>query len=338
MDLNTLWFILLGVLLAGYAVLDGFDLGVGIMHLGAKGDRERRVFMNSIGPLWDGNEVWLVTFGGALFAAFPEAYATAFSSFYLPFMVLLFALIFRAVSLEFRGKRESAGWRSFWDCSFCIASLVAAVLFGVAVGNAIMGLPIGPDGEFAGSLLDLLRPYAMLVGLLTASLFAMHGSIYLYMKTEGELQEKVRGWMWSTFGIFMTLYMLTTVFTLTRVPDAAWNFDLQPWTWIIVVVNVLAVANIPRAIHLGKPAHAFFSSALTIAALVALFGTVLFPNLIVSSIHPTFSLTIYNAASSAKTLAIMRNIAFIGMPFVVIYTAVVYGVFRGKVEIGKASY
>ncbi len=160
MDLNILWFILLGVLLAGYAILDGFDLGVGIVHLAVKKDEERRILMNSIGPLWDGNEVWLVTFGGALFAAFPNAYATAFSGFYTAFMVLLFALIFRAVSMEFRSKHHAPAWRSFWDVSFCAASTLATFLFGVAVGNTMRGMPIGADMEFHGTFLGLLHPYA----------------------------------------------------------------------------------------------------------------------------------------------------------------------------------
>src|SRR5512143_3110867 len=166
MDLNLLWFILLGVLLAGYAILDGFDLGVGILHLGARNDRERRVFMNSIGPLWDGNEVWLVTFGGALLAAFPNAYATAFSGFYLAFVLLLFALIFRAVSMEFRSKREGRVWRGFFDWSFFVASALASLLFGVAVGNCMKGIPVGADQEYAGTFWDLLHPYPVLVGLL----------------------------------------------------------------------------------------------------------------------------------------------------------------------------
>jgi cytochrome d ubiquinol oxidase subunit II len=337
-NLNIFWFAVLGILLAGYAILDGFDLGVGILHLFAREDRERRVFLNSIGPLWDGNEVWLVTFGGALFAAFPHAYATVFSGFYLAFMFLLFALIFRAVSIEFRSKLESPAWRGAWDASFSVSSAVATLLFGVAVGNSIQGMPIGPDMEYAGSFFDLLRPYPILVGVFAVSLFAMHGSIYLYLKTEGDLQKRVRGWMWHTFGVFLVLYLLTTIFTLTAHPGAIANFRTIPFAWAVVVLNVLAIANIPRAIYLGRPGYAFLSSAATIAALVFLFGIGLFPNLVVSSLNPEWNLNIYNAASSQKTLGIMRIIAFIGMPFVLAYTAVIYWVFRGKVEIGKISY
>jgi cytochrome d ubiquinol oxidase subunit II len=338
MDLNTLWFILIGVLLAGYAILDGFDLGVGILHLAVKKDEERRILMNSIGPLWDGNEVWLVTFGGALFAAFPNAYATAFSGFYTAFMVLLFALIFRAVSMEFRSKQDWPAWRKFWDVSFCTASAVATLLFGVAVGNAMRGMPIGADGEFQGRLVDLFHPYALLVGLFAVATFSMHGSIYLHLKTEGELHERIREWMWRTFGGFLVLYLLTTIYTLVDIPMATANFRLHPWAWGVVVLNVLAIANIPRAIHLRRAGYAFASSCATIAALTFLFGVALFPDLIHSSLNPDWSLTIYNAASSPKTLRIMAIIALLGMPFVLAYTAVVYWVFRGKVQLGKFSY
>ncbi len=338
MDLNLLWFALLGLLLTGYAVLDGFDLGVGVLHLAARGDDERRVMLNAIGPLWDGNEVWLVTFGGALFAAFPEAYATAFSAFYLPFYLLLFALIFRAVSIEFRSKREMRWWRATWDAAFSVASALAALLFGVAVGNSMLGIPIGADREFAGALGDLLRPYSLLVGLFVVAAFAMHGSIFLYLKTEGELQRRVHGWMWRTFGLFLVLYLLTTIVTLVTIPGATRNFREYPILWVVVVLNVLAVANIPRAIWLGRPAYAFASSCATIAAFVFLFGVALFPNLLTSSLSPDFSLTIHNSASSQKTLGIMALIAVLGMPFVLTYTAVIYWTFRGKVELGKFSY
>ena len=338
MDLNLLWFGLLGVLLTGYAILDGFDLGVGMLHPFAKTDTERRIFMNSIGPLWDGNEVWLVTFGGALFAAFPHAYATAFSAFYLPFMLLLFALIFRAVSMEFRSKRESVRWRQAWDMAFFASSGLATLLFGVAVGNSMIGLPIGADMEFQGGFFDLLPPYALLVGVLAVTTFLMHGAIYLYLKTEGELQDRIHAWMWRTFWAFLVVFLTTTVITLVTIPHASGNFKDYPWAIVIVVLNVLAIANIPRAIHQGRPFYAFVSSSATIAALTFLFGMALFPNLIFSSLDPEWSLTIYNAASSQKTLSIMRNIAFVGMPFVLAYTTVIYWTFRGKVDLGKFSY
>jgi cytochrome d ubiquinol oxidase subunit II len=294
--------------------------------------------MNSIGPIWDGNEVWLVTFGGALFAAFPEAYATVFSGFYTAFMALLFALIFRAVSIEFRSKKEGRVWRGFWDVSFCAASALVAFLFGVAVGNAMQGMPIGPDKEYQGAFVDLLRPYPILVGLFVVAIFAMHGSIYLYLKTEGALQRRIHDWMWRTFGIFLVFYLFTTIYTLTKVPLATRNLERHPWIWVIVVLNILAIANIPRAIYLSRPGYAFASSGATIAALTFLFGAALFPELIHSSLNPSWSLTIHNAASSQKTLRIMQVVAFLGFPFVLAYTSIVYWVFRGKVKLGKLSY
>lgn len=338
MDLNQLWFVLLGILLAGYAILDGFDLGVGILHLTARKEKERRLMINSIGPLWDGNEVWLVTFGGAMFAAFPNAYATIFSGFYVAFMMLLFALIFRAVSIEFRSKRESLAWKRLWDLCFFGASALATFLFGVAAGNALIGIPVDARGVFVGSFFDLLRPYPILIGLLTVSFAVMHGAIYLYLKTENELQQVVHRWMWRGFGMTLVCYMLATVFTLSFMPEALRNFHEHQWSWLVVILTVLAFANIPRAIFLGRPLYAFISSSATILALVFLFSFTLYPNLVVSSISPEYSLTIYSAASSGKTLWIMAIIALIGMPFVLCYTSVIYWAFRGKVRITEHSY
>jgi cytochrome d ubiquinol oxidase subunit II len=338
LDLNLLWYILIGVLLTGYAVLDGFDLGVGTLHLFAKKDLDRRILMNSIGPVWDGNEVWLVTAGGALFAAFPKAYATAFSGFYLAFMLLLWALIFRAVALEFRSKQTWPWWRQTWDVAFCVSSALASLLFGVAVGNMIQGLPIGADGEYAGSFLGLLKPYPVLVGLFVVSLFAMHGAVYLHMKTEGELQQRVRGWAMRSYGVFVFFYVVTTVATLVLIPHATRNFHGFGWAWVVVVLTLAAIANIARAMSKGNSLQAFLSSSITIAGLMFLFGMVLFPNLIISSIDPAYSLTAYSAASSQKTLAIMAIIAGLGMPLVLIYTSVIYWIFRGKVKIDKMSY
>lgn len=338
MDLQMFWFAVLGVLLAGYAILDGFDLGVGIVHLGARGDTERRIFMNAIGPIWDGNEVWLVTFGGAMFAAFPNVYASVFSGFYIPFMLLLCALIFRAVSMEFRSKQPMKAWRAAWDFAFCASSTLATFLFGVAVGNVVKGIPIGADGEFQGTFVGMLGVYPLMVGVLAVTLFAMHGCIYLYLKTEGELQARVHGWIWRAFGSFLVSYLIVTMYTLVEVPSATANLKTMPLIWIAVVLNVLAIANIPRAIYHGLPGRAFVSSCATIAALVFLLGMAVFPDLVVSSISPEYNLTIRNSSSSMATLSLMRNIAFLGMPFVLGYTAAIYWAFRGKVKLGKHSY
>jgi cytochrome d ubiquinol oxidase subunit II len=342
MDAETLalvWFGLLGILLTGYAILDGFDLGVGMLHLSlARTDTERRLTLNSIGPLWDGNEVWLVTFGGAMFAAFPAAYATVFSGFYSAFMALLFALIFRAVSIEFRGKMTSPGWPRVWDVGFVLGSFLASLLFGVAVGNVLAGVPVDAAGEYRGSLVEQVNLYSVLVGALTVTLFAMHGTIFLYLKTEGELQQRIHRWMWHTFGVFLVFYIFTTMYTLVNIPNAIANFEHYPLLWGVPVLNVLAIANIPRAIYLGRPGYAFMSSCCTIAAMVFLLGVALFPNVLTSSLSPEYSLTIYNASSSQKTLGIMLLIALVGMPAVLAYTATIYWTFRGKVQLDEHSY
>lgn len=336
-DLNIVWFGLVAVLLIGYAILDGFDLGVGALHLFVKGDTERRLMLNSIGPVWDGNEVWLVTGGGALFAAFPHAYATVFSGFYVPFMLLLFVIIFRAVSIEFRSKSESKRWRSSWDIAFSVSSIVIALLMGVALGNIIIGVPIQPDFELRTTLFDLLTPYPILVGITTVALFAMHGSIYAVMKTEGELQAKLKGWVNNTIIIFVICYVSTTMVTLIFVPNMVDHFKDYPILFVIAFLNMLAIANIPREIYHGREFRAFLSSCASIAALLTLFAIGIFPNIVPATIAEN-SLTIYNAASSQKTLGIMLIIALIGMPFVVAYTFAIYWIFKGKVKLNKMSY
>jgi cytochrome d ubiquinol oxidase subunit II len=333
------WFIILNVLLIGYAILDGFDLGVGILHpFVAKTDTERRLVMNSIGPLWDGNEVWLVTFGGALFAMFPNAYASIFSAFYLPFVLLLFALIFRAVSLEFRSKRVSPAWRAFWDFLFFLGSTLAALLFGVAVGSLMQGLDISELGDYQGTVLDMLNGFSISVGLLTIALLAMHGSIYLYMKTEGALQERLFGWMKGTYYLFLVLFIFVTLYSTLFVPSSLQHFGDYPLLWLVPVLNILAIANILRAIKQKKPFYAFISSCLTIAAFVFLFSAALFPDLLPATNNPAYSITIFNGASSQLTQKIGLLIVAIGMPMVLSYTTLVYWTFRGKVELGEHSY
>ena len=331
MDLNLIWFVLLGILLAGYAILDGFDLGVGILHPLARTDDERRLVMSPIGPLWDGNEVWLITFGGALFAAFPEAYATIFSAFYTPFMLLLFCLIFRAVSLEFRSKVHSPVWRRLWDFAFFGASLVASFLFGVTIANGLLGIPLNERGEFTGDIFDLLGPYPLLVGLMTVAMLAVHGGLFLHLKTAGSTQKMFYRSIWHAWGSYLVMWNLVTMYTLVKVPRATSNFEHFPWAIGVVVLNVLAIANIPRCIYLHQVGQAFLSSSLGILCQVTLVGVALFPNLVTASNNPDYSLTIYTAASSQTTLWIMLVIALIGMPMVLSYTAIVYWTFRGKV-------
>lgn len=337
-DLNTMWFILVGVLFTGYAMLDGFDLGVGQLHLLARGDRERRIMLNAIGPVWDGNEVWLVTGGGALFAAFPEVYATVFSGFYIPFVLLLVALIFRAVAIEFRSKQPMRWWRAMWDWSFFGGSLLSALLIGIAMGNIAWGMPLDGSGEFAGSFLGLLHPYALILGVTTVALFMMHGAIYVLMKTEGELHERARGWVNPCIIFFIICYATTTMATLIYVPHMTERVRQEPAFFLVALGNMLAIANIPREIHRGEDFRAFLSSCAAMVALMALFGLGMFPNLVRAVPDSANSLTVYTAASSQKTLGIMLNIALIGVPMVLAYSASIYWIFRGKVKLDEMSY
>lgn len=339
MDLNTIWFLILGFMFTCYAVLDGFDLGVGVLHLFSRGDKERRVMLNSIGPVWDGNEVWLVTGIGALFGAFPIVYASLFSGFYFTYLLILVGLIIRGVSIEFRSKENSRNWRGFWDKMFTVGSVIPPVLFGIMVGNMVAGVPIQADGEFAvSSFFALFTPYPMLVGAFVLSLFTLHGAMYLNLKTEKELQAKVKRWARRAFFVFLVLYIVTTIATIVVHPHMIANFGRFWWAWILVAMTVLAVANVPRTLHLGYELRAVLNSACVIAGTFCLFGIGVFPDLLRSNIDPAFSLNIYNSASSPDTLWTMLVMAIVGIPFVLTYTLGIYWVFRGKVEMDKHSY
>jgi cytochrome d ubiquinol oxidase subunit II len=282
--------------------------------------------------------VWLVTGGGALFAAFPDVYATLASGFYLAVFLLLFCLIFRAVSIEFRSKQSSALWRQTWDVIFSVSSILAAFLFGVVIGNLVWGIPLGADKEFQGSFFGLLGPYALLTGLTVVAVCMMHGSIYLTLKTQGEFHHTVRGWVNNTIVFFVIMYSLLTVLTLWWVPHMIEKFSTFPALFLVPVVNVLAIANVPRAMSKRKDFLAFLSSCAAIILLMFLFGLGIFPNLVLSNPNPQFSLTIYNASSSIKTLQTMLMIALIGMPLVLAYTVCIYRIFRGKVKLDQHSY
>jgi len=338
LDLNTIWFALVGILFTGYAMLDGFDLGIGALHMFTNDDAERRVMLNSIGPVWDGNEVWLVTGGGALFAAFPNVYATVFSGFYLAFMLLLASLIFRAVAIEFRSKQPMYWWRQTWDISFAAGSVLSSLLIGVALGNLAWGIPIDERGEFAGTFLGLLKPYPLLIGITTVVLFMMHGAIYGAMKTEGHLHVKMRRWAMNCIIAFVICAVTTTMATLLYVPHIAARVRENPWLFSIALANMLAIANIPREFHHRRDWLAFLSSCGAIITLMLLFGLNQFPNLVYSQPAPEHSLDIYNSASSPKTLGIMLVIAVIGIPIVLAYTVSIYWIFRGKVKVDRMSY
>jgi cytochrome bd ubiquinol oxidase subunit II len=338
MDLSAIWFVLVGILFTGYAMLDGFDLGIGALHLFTKTDEERRTMLNAIGPVWDGNEVWLVTGGGALFAAFPNVYATVFSGFYMAFVLLLVALIFRAVAIEFRSKQPMRWWRQFWDVGFSVGSVCSSLLIGVAMGNIAWGIPLDEHGEFAGSFWSLLGPYPLLLGITTVALFMMHGAIYALLKTDGPLHERLREWISHCIIFFIICYAITTMATLLYVPHMAARVRGNPWLFSIALLNMLAIANIPREIHHRKDWRAFMSSCVAMLCLMGLFGLEMYPNLVLSNPVAGNSLTIHNAASSRKTLGIMLVIAMIGLPIVLSYTVSIYWIFRGKVRLDKTSY
>ncbi|MCP4582359.1 MAG: cytochrome d ubiquinol oxidase subunit II [candidate division Zixibacteria bacterium] len=338
MDLNTIWFILIGVLIAGYAILDGFDFGVGVLHLFARSNHERRIYMNAIGPVWDGNEVWLLTGGGALFAAFPIVYATVFSGFYLALMLLLTALIFRAVSLEFRSKIDSQSWQKFWDWSFGLGSLLSSILFGVAVGNILRGIPIDENGAFTGSFGGLLNSYSVIIGVLSLVMFAMHGAIYLTLKTEGELLEKARKWASGLWIWFIILYLFATIYTVFESPFLFEGTMSTPLFWIFFLLFLISVILIPISLKGVRYGRAFLYSSVAIASIIGVSAVSLFPRLVPSLTDLTYSLTAYNASSTPRTLKVMLIMALIGMPLVIGYTIYIYRVFRGKAVITDESY
>jgi cytochrome d ubiquinol oxidase subunit II len=332
------WFTIFVILLVGYAILDGFDLGVGMLHLFSKKDEDRRVMLNSIGPVWDGNEVWLVTAGGALFAGFPDIYATTLSAFYVPAMVLLGSLIFRAIAIEFRSKEPMLWWRWTWDILFALASFMIALTFGIVLGNLIQGIALDAHKEFIGSFSDFINPYTMLVGALTVSLCLMHGGIYILMKTEGELHDNMRRYAVTSIILFTICYAVTTMATLIYMPHMIESFRDRPVFFLVALINLLAVANIPREINRGYDARAFVSSCINIICLLALYAIGTYPNVVRAINNPEYSLTIYNSSSSAYTLKILFVFAFIGMPLVLSYTTLVHYIFRGKVKLHQDSY
>lgn len=333
--LQITWFILYFVLIAGYAILDGFDLGVGALSLFAKDHRERGIHMDAIAPVWDGNEVWLLTAGGALFAAFPFVYATVFSGYYMALMLLLVFLIWRAVSFEFRNKMESPRWMRAWDWAFGLGSIVPPILFGVAVGNILRGLPLNDRGDFTGTFISLLNPYALLVGVLALAMFLTHGALYLGIKTEGDLRDRMDRWAPGLWMAWVVLYVAATFVSLLVSPFLFAGILKNSVFWVLFPVMMAAVVLIPVFLKSGRHMHAFLASSTAIATQIGLAAVSLFPNLVTARNNPDLSLTIYNASSSAKTLTTMLVIAGIGVPIVLAYTVFIYRVFKGKVRHGE---
>jgi cytochrome d ubiquinol oxidase subunit II len=330
--LETIWFLLWGLLWAVYFMLDGFDLGLGVLlRYFGKDDTERRLVYNAMGPFWDANEVWLITAGGVTFAAFPAAYATLFSAFYTPLMLLLFGLILRGISFEFRSKMESRAWRSLWDGCMIVGSFLPALLLGVAFANIFKGIPIDGDGVFQGTLLTLLNPYGLAGGLFFLSFFLLHGSLWFAVKTDGPLQQRAattakRFWL-STLVLAVLFLAMTAIFT------RLWgNYLKNPLLLTIPLLAVLALFATRLQIARGAWWKAWFFSSLTIVA-VTFFGVIgLYPNLLPSTLDNAYSITIWNGASSTLTLTIMLGVALAVVPIVIAYQVWVYNLFKKKVD------
>ena len=340
MSLADVWYVLFVAIIAGYLILDGFDLGVGMLHLPvARTDEERRLVLNSIGPIWDGNEVWLVVGGGVLFAAFPVVYAALFSGFYLPMMFVLLALISRTVAIEFRSKREALRWRRTWDRVFAASSYALALLLGVAFGNVISGVPLNANGDIqTESILDLLHPFALWLGATTIVMLALHGALYLNVKTEGQIQARVRGWIRPLMAAFAVMGVITVVWTAVQEYGVTDTYVDDIWPIVFPLGALAAFVLLFRMLQRGRDAAAFFCSAATVGLALASISAGLYPDLLTSTIDPKNTMTVSNASSASETLTVMLVMAAIGIPFVLLYTAGVQYLFRGKVKLTPDSY
>lgn len=324
MELSTVWFILIAVLWTGYFFLEGFDFGVGILlPVVGRDEPGRRVLINTIGPVWDGNEVWLLTAGGATFAAFPHWYATLFSGFYLPLLLILVALIVRGVAFEYRGKREDAAWRRWWDAAMVFGSAVPALLWGVAFGNIVRGVPIGEGFTYTGGFFDLLNPYALLGGLVTFTLFATHGAAYLSLKTVGEIRERAHALVPK---LGLAAAVLAVAFLAWTLLDAG---EAVPWA--TGAIAALALVGALGAARAGRDGWAFALTGLTIVAATATLFVVLYPAVLPSSTDPAWTLTVDNASSTPYTLKVMTVVAVIMTPIVLAYQAWTFWVFRRRI-------
>ncbi|MGW6139014.1 cytochrome d ubiquinol oxidase subunit II [Streptomyces sp. NPDC055140] len=324
MELHDVWFALIAVLWIGYFFLEGFDFGIGVLtKVLARGRTERRVLINTIGPVWDGNEVWLLTAGGATFAAFPDWYATLFSGFYLPLLMILVCLIVRGVAFEYRAKRPEEKWQTNWEHAIFWTSLIPAVLWGVAFGNIVRGVKIDAHKEFVGSFWDLLNPYAILGGLVTLTLFTFHGAVFASLKTVGDIRVRARK---MALGLGLVAAAFALAFLIWTQADKGDSSSL-----IAMIVTVAALAGAIVAIKAGREGWSFALSGITIAAAVAMLFLTLFPNVMPSSLDPDWSLTVTNASSSPYTLKIMTWCAAVATPMVLLYQSWTYWVFRKRI-------
>jgi cytochrome d ubiquinol oxidase subunit II len=326
--LQILWFFLIGMLFTGYSILDGFDLGIGsLLPILAKDKKETAVLFTTIGPVWDGNEVWLLTAGGALFAAFPHVYATVFSGFYLALMLVLFSLIFRAVSLEFWSMDEKR--RPLWRWAFIVGSLLPSILFGVALGNVILGVPLNEEMEFTGTFFTLLRPFPLAIGILGFSAILLHGCTYAAMKTTGIIHDRAKSLGKRVSALFAAMFAISALLAAVSMPAAMNN--VPAWICAGVVIISLIVGRI--WMNKDKDLVPFLMSSLSFIGLWGIAGSLQFPDLVKSSLNPKLHLSIYNTSSTQLTLTVMIIIAAIGMPIVVAYTIYAYRIFKGKVSL-----
>lgn len=338
MNLNILWFILVAVLILGWSVMDGFDYGVGgLLNFIAKNDNEKRYVMNAIGPVWEGNQVWLILGGGAVFAAFPLVYASVFSGFYLAMMLVVWLIIFRAVSFEFRSKVESPGWRNFWDADITVTGLGISLLLGVAIANVLMGVPLNKDHVDYQSLFSLLNIFGLVGGLISLSMFLMHGSAYLIMKTEGEIQQRARVFarrFAAAYVVFTLLFLMISPIFAPRLLSNSFGIigDIVPVIMLIGGIGVILTAGSSSDV---KP---FAYSIIGILGAVASLAVGVFPDIVPSSINPKYSLNIYNSASNHLTLLVMLIATLIGLPLVLIYAFYAYKKFGLKVKMDDSSY
>jgi cytochrome d ubiquinol oxidase subunit II len=340
--LYTAQFIMYAVFMfsiVAYATLDGFDLGVGCLHLFSKGDQERRLMINAIGPVWDGNSTWIVIGGGVLFAAFPKAFSTLAPNLYTPFMLLLFGFMLRAASIEFRSKGHQKWWPILWDRCFFLASFVLAFVVGLFLGNLIQGLPLDNQGQLVGGLEALVTPYPLLIALLGIACFMMHGSIYLLMKTEGPFHDKVRRWAHRSIVFFLTAWVAATLATFIQHPHMVQPFQNYPIVGIFPLLSLGAIGMVLLMLRRKKDGMAFLFSCLTIFFLLFLFVIGTFPNIAYSTINPDQnSLTFMNSSVSELALWILVGVSCSGAPLSFFYFPYVYRVFRGKVQLDTHSY
>ncbi|MDR3706223.1 MAG: cytochrome d ubiquinol oxidase subunit II [Paludibacteraceae bacterium] len=334
-DYQTWWLLATAILLLVYGVLDGFDLGAGAWHLFLKEENQRQMAMKAIAPIWDGNEVFLIIGGGALFAGFPEVYATLFSAMYIPFMLFLLFLITRAVSIEFRNKEEDLGWRKFFDIGYAVSSAILPLLLGVVIANVLEGMPLDKNFEFTGSWLSFLNPYALVVGLM-ALLFAMlHGAAFMTLKTEDELQQKFAQYLKKSYQIFVILYVVAVAYSLVKLSG---TFPRKTALYIMLIVITALVGRIGYTIQKGNFKCTFIASSLAMVLAGVLALVKHFPMMLPSTTDPSHSITIYNGCGSEKNLETMLIIAAIGVPLVVIYVIFVYRTFWGKVKKEDRGY